>query len=179
MCTWPLVGMALKATTCLTGFCSLSNGAFKVDWLRCLTSSAGKGHLGTRPFPSFQNPHLRIWMSFRDKVRNLVPGLLFFRPLYKEKGEDRHWERGCDRVIPRAHSTLKKGPYDTLRSLSNHNGHERARKWKKTTHQVNLSFWWHFVAVTKRWRVNPVVPGFHLFIWKSLCHHYVNFNATI
>ena len=84
---WPLVGMALKATTCLTGFSSLSNGAFKVDWLRCLTLSAGKGHLGNRPFPSFQNPHVRIWMSFRDKVRNLVPGPLFFRPLYKEKGK--------------------------------------------------------------------------------------------
>ena len=176
---WPLVGMALKATTCLTGFCSLSNGAFKVDWLRSLTSSAGKGHLGNRPFPSFQNPHVRIWMSFRDKVRNLVPGPLFFRPLYKEKGKDRHSERGCDRVILRAHSTLKKGPYDTLRSLSNHNGHERARKLKKQLIMWISRFDDISLPSTKRWLVNPVVPRFHLFIWKSLCHHYVKFNATI
>ena len=82
---WPRIGIAFKATTCLTGFCSLSNGAFKVDWLSCLTSSAGKGHLGNRPFVSFENPHWRIGMRFRDKVRNLVPGPLFFPVPYRKR----------------------------------------------------------------------------------------------
>ena len=74
---WPLVGMALKATICLTGFCSLSNGAFKVDCLRCLTSSAGKGQLGNRPFVSFQNPHCRMLMRFRDTTAVKRPNRYF------------------------------------------------------------------------------------------------------